>query len=594
MSGDRISLDRAQTLARVRRFGSLRAAQRAITPSVRSGEALPDRSEVRRLRERLQPLYDGARPGTSSRTELPRAELAAIDAALDAMAQTLRAALKKISMAQLRATLEPLEGDQRREAIALLDLCLEDEENLGPWLPMTDLLITRLASTECDGLRTVVTDPVDLSPRLRELCAAAEGRDEAAQAEAVSFFCSAAERIRTDDEFDAVVREVFMIKQQLKLRFFAPEVLRCIVFYNVTVANQRGEALRAARAEDRELEDETQPMAAASGSSRPLTVPSHRTRSAPGASSVFDSYGLDALEEACERRFRNGPPLPGAAGEVAGAFAWIGMKSGEAEIFHDFSNDPLPRLMRRIVTVGLVLQHQEEVQKHLDDLEIRSDLLSGEWISELGDATQSLIDACIASGSYEEANRLSDLKTRFLYGTLSARRSEQREERPGTTAAAPTAEAPGFLRSLDRGNEKAPARLPKSPGDDASASGQTRPPRLRALALAAVLLAVTASAGVRLLESQEGAARVLPVEEIRQLSPYLLSGYRSDEGRGDVFIGNIDERWWDDLEATERAALASLLAERLGVRELQLFDRTRSLRARWVSGEITFPGEHSS
>ena len=162
------------------------------------------------------------------------------------------------------------------------------------------------------------------------------------------------------------------------------------------------------------------------------------------------------------------------------------------------------------------------------------------------------------------------------------------------TAAAPAAEGPGFLRSLERGENGALALVPDSARDDASAEGQARRPRLRTLALTAVLLVVTAFSVARFLEEREGAVRILPADEIQQLSPFLLSGYRSDEGRGDVFVGSIDEHWWDQLEPTERAALATLLAERLGVRELQLFDRTRSLRARWVSGELTFPSDRSS
>jgi hypothetical protein len=173
-------------------------------------------------------------------------------------------------------------------------------------------------------------------------------------------------------------------------------------------------------------------------------------------------------------------------------------------------------------------------------------------------------------------------------------RREQREEGAAVAAPAPAAEAPSFLRSLNREPNETPTRAPIAASTDTTDIERARPQRLRALALVAVLLVVSGFAVMRYLEMQDGTVRVLPVDEIHQLSPFLLSGYRSDEGRGGVFVGRVDVLRWNDLEPFERAALASLLAERLGVRELQLFDQTRSLRARWVSGDVTLLSENNS
>jgi hypothetical protein len=586
MSSERIHLDRAQVLVRVRRFNSLRAALRAIVPSVRSPEELPSRSEFQRLLDRLQPLHEETRPGGAPSAELSRADLVALDEGLQTLSTRLRAALGEISLPQLRATLGDLEGDPRREAVALLDLCLEDEPEIDRWLPVVDLLITRLATAEVDGLRSVVADPADLSPLLRELCTRSEARNLEEQTAAITFFCDAADRIRKDESIKTLLHDVYEQKQRLGLGFFATEVLRCIVFYNVNAGNQRAEALRQARSEDMELEAVGGDAKAAPQArpSRKLSVPR-----AAGAPTVFDSYGLDALEEACARRFSNGSPLPGAAGEAADTFVVQGMNAFESETFLHFSNDPLPSLIRRVVTVGLVLQHLEEVTPHLKDLEIDSEVLTRNWISELGAAVQLHIDECIADGGYEQANRLSDLKTRFLYGKLSALRRESRDEGAPAASAPAAAEGPGFLRSMER-----PPREPGRAREAAPAPKSTRAISLRTAALTVLLLVLCGYTTLQFLAAREGAVRVLPAAEVAQLSPFLLSGYRSDEGRGDVFIGSVDENWWEALEPSERATLATDLAERLRVRELQLFDRTHSLRARWVSGELTLPGGQES
>ena len=257
MSSKRIRLGRAHVLARVRRFASLRAAERAIVPSLRSTEDLPARGRLRELRDRLQALHDQTKQDACLHVDISQADLTVIDDSLEATARGLRAALKGISMPQLRSTLDPAEGDQRREAVALLDLCLEDEDNLGEWLQLSDLLITHLSTADCDGMRTVVNDPADLSPLLRELCTKSEGGNRQDHDAAIAYFCSAAERVRTGEGLDATIREVSAHKRRLGLVFFAPEVLRCVVFYNVTVGNQRAEALLGERAENLELDAES-------------------------------------------------------------------------------------------------------------------------------------------------------------------------------------------------------------------------------------------------------------------------------------------------------------------------------------------------
>ena len=100
-------------------------------------------------------------------------------------------------------------------------------------------------------------DPADLSPLVRQRCLDAEASEPTDQGEITAWFRTASERVRDGEEVDSVMGEASRYKAEMGLRFFVPEVLRCIVLYNISVKNFREERVRRARAADRMIDWET-------------------------------------------------------------------------------------------------------------------------------------------------------------------------------------------------------------------------------------------------------------------------------------------------------------------------------------------------
>lgn len=601
MSGDQIQLSRAAVVARARRFSALRAAQRALAPSVRSLEALPGPDDAVALRGKLRPLVAATEPdpetGASEGVSVTRERLGEIDTALDDFEAQLRKGIDAVPPAQFRACLPSLVQEQRREALALLDVCAGDKAGLAGRLPLLDLLVTRLSTAEQSGLRTVVYDPADLTPRLRELCAEAELLARDVQARATAFLCEAAERVRSGAEAaDQAVREVSAFKQELGRHLFAPEILRCVVQYNVCAGNQRERHMRTVRDMDREIDALLPEPKASVGDALVWEA-----GSSPGVSvtqSVFDAYGLDAIEEACERRLTNASPLPTAAGELAAAFDLVGVAGPDLQAFLRPVDDEATRLLRRVVVVGLTVRHLAEAGDHLAQLEISPEVLTRPWIAELGDAVQTRIDGLILSGDVQEANRLSDLKTRFLYAPLSSVRQRDRVEKQRQTEPVPGAGLEVDSSELADTPVEGGTRRPDGEAAVAETGSDWRHrlPRLRFAVLTLVLLALGGYTLSDHLVEREQAFRSFSDEQLRGFSPLLVSAYRSEGGRGGLYVGTLDERKWDALGPREKQEMASDMGWALagyGVREMLLYDGTRSLRARWVAGELTLPSERS-
>ncbi len=139
----RLSLTKAEVLARGRRFGALRAAQRALVPSVRGPEKLPPIAAVRELRDDLQALIGELRESGGT-INVAGDRVAAIDAALDRYAIQLREVADGIAISQFRASLTEADFERREEVAALLDLLLEEDDGIVKRLTLIDYLITAL------------------------------------------------------------------------------------------------------------------------------------------------------------------------------------------------------------------------------------------------------------------------------------------------------------------------------------------------------------------------------------------------------------------------------------------------------------------
>ncbi|MBW2716573.1 MAG: hypothetical protein JRD03_10875, partial [Deltaproteobacteria bacterium] len=77
-------------------------------------------------------------------------------------------------------------------------------------------------------------------------------------------------------------------------------------------------------------------------------------------------------------------------------------------------------------------------------------------------------------------------------------------------------------------------------------------------------------------------------DELRQISPFLSRGARSEEGEGPAFVGRIRDNW-SELGEADQALVATDLVEALqesGVRDVMIYDDDGLLR-------IQALGEHS-
>ena len=582
MSIEPPAITRAEVEERARRFATLRAAQRALVPSVRSPESLPPLEPIRAIRDQIRALLDrtGEPAAAHSRSQAVRETgLDGIDDALDGYAYQLRYVADHVPVAQFRASLPEMAREQRAEVIALLDLLLEDDEGLAARLSLVDYLITLVCTARQNDQWNLVADPSTVSEGTRTQAFTQPIGDPEVEAEIMRRFRTATERVNTGEDFEAVVREMQRFKQEIAAHFFAPEVLRCVVAYNVSLRHIRDRELSRVRALDRDADREI------GGAAEP-----DESETGGASDSAFGSPGLLAIEGALERRLTDSDPAPGAAGRIAARVDVAKLHASEVQLFAQPPRDDLGRMKRRIIAVGLLAERLPEIQSELGALEIDSQLVDKEWVREAADRVQTATNDLIAANDYDGARRLSDLQSRVLFAPLLA---EKRRHQAATAAPASAARRAGASAYA--------APPPSKPANERRRKQQKReghaprfrqqPSRLRIVALAAALM-MGAAGAYHLLAREPHAVRVFSAEQLANISPLLVSGFRSDGGRGLMFIGTLGDRWQRMEEPARREAAQRLHAQlhQAGVFEVILFNRTRALQVHYVGELNTFPG----
>jgi len=84
----------------------------------------------------------------------------------------------------------------------------------------------------------------------------------------------------------------------------------------------------------------------------------------------------------------------------------------------------------------------------------------------------------------------------------------------------------------------------------------------------------------------------LSADQLADISSLLVSGYRSEWGKGLMFIGTLADNWQRMEEPARRKAAKRMHAQlyQAGVFEMILFNRTRALQVPYVGEMNTFPG----
>jgi hypothetical protein len=89
---------------------------------------------------------------------------------------------------------------------------------------------------------------------------------------------------------------------------------------------------------------------------------------------------------------------------------------------------------------------------------------------------------------------------------------------------------------------------------------------------------------------------VFSARDLLEISPLLESGYRTEDGKGPLFMGAFGGGW-NDMDDSERKRLAGHVREklaRIGVREVMLYDERKALQVHYVGERNEYPGWDAS
>lgn len=584
--GDAIHIESAALRVRHERLARLRAAWRALAPSIMAKETGEADQTVRELRGRIGELAERSEDASE-------AELTSLDEALERYAQSLRVSLDQVSVAQLRSTLPDVESSQRGEVLALLDLVLEDEAHLRKRMAVADYLITLLSTEEQGNRRRIMHDPVGLTARLNALSERlATGMTRDLEGAEQGFF--AAVRRLEEGDMDRVLREARTLKNGLGLNLLLPEVLRGLVFYNTSFWNRirsQIEEDRASAGDDADLPAELAAVAAEEPESA-FDAPAREA-----ASSVFEAKGLRAVAQALAR-WAVGEELGNTPAErVAVRLDLASLSPAEHSALSSagggMGGDAARDALVLTLVVGLVLRSLPLVRGDLAALRIDPTHLQCDWLRELDAALRKAMAGLIAGNGYAVARRLSEARSRYLFAPLS---ELNREARAARAAAQEPAEIPAATPDGKAGERtELPGEAPPGPRSRGArgrreargAEGGGKRRFLAQLAALALVAAVGIGAFVWKIRPSAGSVRTLSRHQLQLVSTELHSGYRDHHGHGPLFVGTVDTSW-KGLSQAERQEKAQEMVKHLrqeGVRRVMLFDSQHRLEVEYNDGQ---------
>jgi hypothetical protein len=536
----------AELRSRFERLRILQSAWGVLAPSGLSEEKQAIAETGRALSEDLKALL-----GEQASRQAPSA-LAALDAGLHELEREMREVALKVPVPQLRSTLPDRVAVDRRGVLDLLDLVLGAEiaglNGTGERIPTFDYLISLLCTGGSPD--APLQDPVTLTPRLHDLCARSEVDYDPRLPELEAEFFAAADMHQAEVREEIEQRTLRRRKMELGSAFFAPRVLRAIMTYNAALL--------------RRVDEEA--LSSQDWGELPSVEEADES-----ACSVFETAALPKLARALRRRAADDPP----AHDPIDRIAWcLDLASLDPQAREALLAEPTGRregLKGPTVLVGLLCRSAVVLDEEYPAIGISPRQLAGAWALELGNALQQEVNRRITSDDYDGACALSDLKSKFLNGSD-----------PMARASRPRAQPRPLAPERSRDSSRAEASRIVSEALAASPTAERSPLRdlpwklIAALATGGLFVALT----VALAYTHFWDAGRVAGGELAALSPYLLSGTRSDEGVGRAFVGTLDAQW-SRLESAEQTLEADHLVEvlrELGVREIMIYDGDRRLR----------------
>ncbi len=608
--------------ALVEHLSALRSAWGVLAPSGLSAEKTDIAETGRTLNDDLMALigHDETHPDLAAN--------ALLEARLDSLESEMRTIAFKVPVAQLRTTLPECVSHNRRGMLDLLDLMLGAEllglDGTRTRIPPIDYVITLLCSASSDQ---PLHDPVQLTPRLHELCERTGGDYDPRLPEIEAEFFHAADMYQADARGEQQLRALQTRKAELGSGYFSPQVLRAIVTYNAALLHRI----------DEEVLDSLD-----WGSLPPVADEPQR------AVSVFETPALPQIAQALRRRTAGGAPELSAVDRIAWCLDLEYPTPSERRSLLTESVDAPDDLTGTVILVGLLCRASVVLEDEFPAIGITAAELFDRWVPELSEALQQKVTQEISGDDYREACMPSELKTRFLYASMSELRRKNRTRtpapRPDTTGAAATtgtarkteatgttvrtgatrkAGATGAARTGTTGKAGATGAAARTGATGkAGATGAT--PRTGAAGKAGAM--ETAGAAKPIIQEALIDARAVALRDRRpawkdwrlrrpvaigaalagallvfgvgpaflwggdherfnrdqldRVSPYLSRGARSKNGQGPAFVGGIRDSW-SALPASDRTLSAADLVGTLresGVRDVMIYDDDGLLR----------------
>ena len=308
-------------------------------------------------------------------------------------------------------------------------------------------------------------------------------------------------------------------KRELGSRILHPSVLSAAVRYNVAMSNRVTGLVEGGLTIDRLADDLFASRARLSEAPAAYDL-DIRLRAASSGSSPRSSCACSKSPRPTAWRRRSLPAwkLPG----------WVPPTSSLSRCAATIT---AAFLMRAAVTLGLIIRHEPRIGPDLRQLGIDPALLAGDWLHELAREMTATAHKLMAEAQYAEASRLSEMKVKHLAVASTTPEHRGGRARPRNIS---TVRSRWCLR-------RASASKGRGCGRCSSALG---------LLVFALLLSP--------LRGGEDAA----TGDLSELSPYLQSGIRADDGGSTRFVGTLSGSL--GAPRRERAALRRLPDRRTG------------------------------
>jgi hypothetical protein len=530
------------------RFASLRGAQRALVDLAHPAELEQMIEQGRKILLELQTLsirVTEASAGARSPEQetAASAALEAVDRLLDDLSGRTHEILDQKPIAQLRTNLRERAEDQPDEIRGLIDVVLEGDVERDKNLRFLEFLVTLLSSEERDSGRAVVREPSEVAPQISAFAAGRFDTDDPECLAAEQSISNATQKLFGTEAIGSTRDHIREYKKELGLRILHPRVLSAAVRYNVAMSNRVTGLLEGSRTIDRLADDL-------------LEAPATEEAPAP-SSSLFDSTGFSRIVAALQMRLLDETSTDVVATDVASTFRLEGLEPAAVEAFETRSDDHAAFLTRTAVTLGLIIRYEPQTGSVLRDLEIDPAVLATDWLHELAREMTATARKLMAEARYAEASRLSEMKVKHL--AVASTTPEHRGGRARARAVAtPSCEAP--VKSI----------------------------RLDSMWLRTLPLAIGLLAFALLLSPLRGGEESAATGDFSEVSPYLESGYRSDEGGSSRFVGRL-AAGWARLDTTERLSVASQIGDglrRQGIDDVVLLDQRDSVQVRLGDGKV--------